>query len=93
MATPKGDTDWSVFLPVRIRIMQLMTDGKTRSVLHVLQELKLGSNSSVRVALEKLADKGELAKTYEKVDRHSVAVFTLARSRSKRRSNRAALGG
>ena len=94
--TSKGNTnkpDWSVFQPIKDRIAQLMSDGKPRSVLHVCQELQLGSNCNARKILASLASRGVLTQTYAKIDRHAVAVFTLARPGSKRRSNRAALGG
>jgi len=93
MPTPRGVTpDWTVFHPVKVRIAKLMSDGKPRSVLHVCQALQLGSNCNARKVLENLTAKGQLTRTYEKVERHPVAVYVAARAGRKRVGNRTAVG-
>ena len=77
----KSKTDWTVFAPIRGRVMDLLKDGKSRSAQEVLDAIRAKSNCHVRRVLFELKDEGFLVESFERRARHVVICFRLATPR------------
>jgi len=70
--------DWSVFAPTKVRILNLLRDGKSWSTTEVMHAIGAKSNPNVRRVLVELVQEGAAVESYEKRARHVVLCVRLA---------------
>lgn len=68
--------NWQAFRPVKDRVAAYLADGKTCSILEIVEAVD-ASNYHVRTILKTMCSRGEATETYERRGRHAVVVYSL----------------